>query len=173
MSEKWLNDVTPLMVSKCSHEMTGLNYSILLDKKDIWQAANEMIRREYHLEDISAADFAEGYLLTYHFGRFSNGDRIALRIIASHDDPDVPTISNVYQGADWHERECFDFYGINFSGHKNLIPLLLASDAENGVLRKDESARKTILQLTSSGETVFKKDGFELSTESEAETADA
>ena len=47
------------------------------------------------------------------------------------------TISPVFPGANWHERETHDFFGIVFRGHPNLEPLLLPEDATYHPLRKD------------------------------------
>ena len=52
-------------------------------------------------------------------------------------EPELPTISAVYPGANWHEREAHDFFGIRFAGHPNLTPLLLPEDADYHPLRKD------------------------------------
>lgn len=51
--------------------------------------------------------------------------------------PEVPTISRVFPGANWHEREAHDFFGLVFSGHPNLKPFLLPEDADFHPLRKD------------------------------------
>jgi NADH-quinone oxidoreductase subunit C len=49
----------------------------------------------------------------------------------------LPTLSAIYPGADWHERETHDFFGVIFSGHPDLTPLLLPEDADFHPLRKD------------------------------------
>jgi NADH-quinone oxidoreductase subunit C len=49
----------------------------------------------------------------------------------------VPSISEVFPGANWHERETHEFFGIRFLGHPNLSPLLLPEDATYHPLRKD------------------------------------
>jgi NADH-quinone oxidoreductase subunit C len=51
--------------------------------------------------------------------------RLVLRLIVPHNAPKAPSISAIFPGADWHELECFDFYGIDFTGHPNLHFLLL------------------------------------------------
>ncbi len=51
--------------------------------------------------------------------------------------PEVPTLSDLFPGANWHERETHEFFGIRFTGHPNLSPLLLPEDATYHPLRKD------------------------------------
>jgi NADH-quinone oxidoreductase subunit C len=49
----------------------------------------------------------------------------------------LPTISRVYAGANWHERECWEMFGIAFEGHPDLRKLYLPSEFEGNPLRKD------------------------------------
>lgn len=52
-------------------------------------------------------------------------------------DPHAESWVAVYPGADWHERECWEMYGIVFDGHPNLRRLYLPADFEGNPLRKD------------------------------------
>jgi NADH-quinone oxidoreductase subunit C len=50
--------------------------------------------------------------------------------------PSCPTITHIYMGANWHERECHEMFGIDFVGHPNLVRLYLPEDFEGNPLRK-------------------------------------
>ncbi|MBU0674076.1 MAG: NADH-quinone oxidoreductase subunit C [Proteobacteria bacterium] len=66
--------------------------------------------------------------------------RIVIRCRINRGTPELPTISGVYPGANWHERETHDFFGIIFTGHPDLSPLLLPEDADFHPLLKDFKA---------------------------------
>ena len=63
--------------------------------------------------------------------------RIVVRARIPRANPELPTISGVFPGANWHERETHDFFGIRFAGHPNLKPFLLPEDADFHPLLKD------------------------------------
>lgn len=75
--------------------------------------------------------------VVYHL--FSMKHRHALRLKAEVPDNDarIDSVMPVWIGANWHERECYDMYGIFFSGHPDLRRVLLPEDWEGHPLRKD------------------------------------
>ena len=94
-----------------------------------------------------ASDLTEGIEVQYHFSLLDGPTRLVLRLIVPHDAPDVPSIAAIYPGANWHECECFDFYGIRFVGHPDLHRLLLPEDFEGHPLLKAPEARRSLGEL--------------------------
>ncbi|WP_252368511.1 NADH-quinone oxidoreductase subunit C, partial [Streptomyces hygroscopicus] len=62
---------------------------------------------------------------------------LLVRTTVPHDAPTLPTATGVYAGAAWHERETHEMFGIGFTGHPGLAPLLLPDGFEGHPLRKD------------------------------------
>jgi NADH-quinone oxidoreductase subunit C len=60
-----------------------------------------------------------------------------LKVNLSKDDLEVPSVTDLYAGANWMERETFDFYGIQFSNHPNLSRILNVDDMDYHPMRKE------------------------------------
>jgi NADH-quinone oxidoreductase subunit C len=101
--------------------------------------ATELDREGLSLDTITGVDWmAEGQMeVVYDFFHPLKNLRVVVRTRVPRDNPELPTISGVFPGANWHERETHDFFGIRFSGHPDLSPFLLPEDADYHPLRKD------------------------------------
>ncbi|MFJ9429245.1 NADH-quinone oxidoreductase subunit C [Streptomyces sp. NPDC101490] len=63
--------------------------------------------------------------------------RLLVRTTVPHEAAVLPTARGIYAGADWHERETHEMFGVDFTGHPHLVPLLLPENFEGHPLRKD------------------------------------
>lgn len=70
--------------------------------------------------------------------------RVTLKCDLPRSAPHVPTATTVYGGADWHERETWELFGVVFNGHPRLRRLLLADWQEGYPMRKDAPLRARI-----------------------------
>ncbi|RZI60788.1 MAG: NADH-quinone oxidoreductase subunit C [Zymomonas sp.] len=92
-----------------------------------------------NLTDICGVDYPERvqrFDVVYHLLSPHLNQRIRVKVRTNEDDP-VPSVTGVYAGADWFEREAYDLYGILFTGHPDLRRILTDYGFEGHPLRKD------------------------------------
>jgi NADH-quinone oxidoreductase subunit C len=78
------------------------------------------------------------FAAVYHLLSYRNNSRLRLRVYAQDDDfPVVPTVTEVWNSANWYEREAFDLFGIHFSGHPDLRRILTDYGFVGHPFRKD------------------------------------
>lgn len=75
--------------------------------------------------------------IVYHLHSFVNNHRLRIKATTETSDPSFLTATTIWPSADWMERETYDFYGINFEGHPNLLRILNVDDMVGFPLRKD------------------------------------
>ena len=78
----------------------------------------------------------------YNLLSIARSDRLLVRVSLSEDDPRLPTVTDIWVGANWFEREAFDLMGITFEGHPNLTRILTHGGFKGHPLRKDYAADK-------------------------------
>jgi NADH-quinone oxidoreductase subunit C len=77
------------------------------------------------------------FLVVYHLFSLRHGHRLRVKVSLGGEDPVIDSVVSVWETADWHERECFDLFGIRFRNHPDLRRILLPEDFEGHPLRKD------------------------------------
>ena len=75
--------------------------------------------------------------VVYHLQSIANKARLRLKARVSGAKPEIDSVSTVYRGAEWYERETFDLFGIRFLNHPNLTRIMMPEDWEGHPLRKD------------------------------------
>jgi len=120
----------------------GYHLDVDLPPEKVPEAAEILLKENFFIESITGVDWIDEQQLeaVYDFNHFDELCRVVIRTRTDRNNPEIPTISHIYQGANWHERETHDFFGIKFAGHPNLEPLLLPEDADFHPLLKDFKA---------------------------------
>ncbi len=110
---------------------------------DRWVAAATAARDDPELDCtffdwLSAVDELDaGFAVVAHLYSIGRAHHLLLRTMIPAAGPVVPTLTGVFAGAAWHERETHEMFGIDVVGHPGLTPLLLPDGFEGHPLRKD------------------------------------
>jgi NADH-quinone oxidoreductase subunit C/D len=94
-----------------------------------------------HITDVCSADYPEDperFEVIYHLLSLPHSTRIRLKARVPEDEPSITSVTSIWQGANFMEREVYDLMGIKFAGHPDLRRILMPEDYEEGYpLRKD------------------------------------
>jgi len=85
---------------------------------------------------MTAVDNGSNLTLYYRLANLDNNSEVWLVVENVPYGAEVPSLYDIFEGADWHERECYDLFGVKFSNHPNLKRILLPEDYEGHPLLK-------------------------------------
>ncbi|MEU6296532.1 NADH-quinone oxidoreductase subunit C [Streptomyces erythrochromogenes] len=138
-----LPDAAPTVFG--AEAVAELSYDVLTVDVPVgsWISALEIARDKLgctYFDWLSAVDEpGTGFRVCAHVASLENHRvrRLLLRTTVPHSAPSLPSAVAVYAGAEWHERETFEMFGITFTDHPHLVHLLLPENFEGHPLRKD------------------------------------
>jgi NADH-quinone oxidoreductase subunit C len=82
------------------------------------------------------------FVIVYHLFSLSLKHRLRVEVPVEEEDPEVDSLTSLWPGADWLEREVWDMFGIRFRGHPNLTRILMYEEFVGHPLRKDYAVNK-------------------------------
>jgi NADH-quinone oxidoreductase subunit C len=131
----------PPYFEKVEFASRGIHLDATVPAGQVVAVASLIDQQEFAIDAVTGVDWIaeEQMEVVYDFYHPTEPWRVAVRTRVPRADPEVPTISEVFPGANWHERETHEFFGIRFAGHPNLTPFILPEDADYHPLRKDFS----------------------------------
>jgi NADH-quinone oxidoreductase subunit C len=93
-----------------------------------------------YLTDITAIHYPEkenALGVIYHLHSLTNNVRVRIKVFVAVSDPTIPSATELWNGANWMERETFDFFGIQFTGHPDLRRILNVDDMTVFPMRRE------------------------------------
>ncbi len=90
-----------------------------------------------YLADITGIDWKDRIELVYRATKLATNAKVVVRCDLDREAPKVDSVTTVWKGADFQEREVFDLMGVEFTGHPDLRRILLPEEWEGHPLRKD------------------------------------
>jgi len=134
----------PATVNQVEYRQRGYHLEVLLRPDQVREFAEILRGYQFYPVFVSAVHLEPAIEITYQFASFSQPLRLVGRSPVN-DDNTIPSIADLFGGANWHERETRDMFGVVFSGHPYLEPLLLAEeDADLRPLLKQEGKLKPV-----------------------------
>jgi NADH-quinone oxidoreductase subunit C len=114
-------------------------------KKDQFIHLAKFIREDSDLEfvmckDVTAIDWAtrkKRFTVVYHVYSFKLNFQIRLKVNIDSEPPAIETVTSIWPGANWYERETYDMYGVKFINHPDLRRMYMPEGFEHHPLRKD------------------------------------
>ncbi len=86
---------------------------------------------------MSCVDYQEYFQMVYFLHSLEREQTLVVKVDVSYEEPSIPSLTSVWQAAEWYEREAHDLFGIAFEGHPDLSPLLLYEGFEGYPGRKE------------------------------------
>jgi NADH-quinone oxidoreductase subunit C len=115
--------------------------SLTIEKDQIRGACSALIAAGYNaFQDVTAVDWfpsAPRFQVVYHTCSHKYKEVIRLKVLVDEADPSVDSITPVWPGANYYEREVFDLFGIRFEGHPDLRRIMMPDEWKGYPLRKD------------------------------------
>jgi len=96
-----------------------------------------------YIVDVVGADYYgrdPRFEVVYHLYSIRKKHRIRVKVRVNEGET-VPSVTSIWPGANWPEREVYDMYGVSFDGHPNMKRIYMAEDWEGHPLRKDYPLR--------------------------------
>ena len=138
--QKALAPLSLEQVAEGDYAKTGCHLEVTAAPAQMPEVAEKMLSLGCFLESLTGLHYPEHFTLVYHFGNFRELCRAAVHVKVPLDQEAV-SISQVYPGANWYEREVYDLYGLRFAGHPDLRRILLPFDADfHPLLKKFEAS---------------------------------
>jgi NADH-quinone oxidoreductase subunit C len=138
-----LTSLTQLLGPKLQEkiEFRGESTFVILpgDLRDVAQFCRDELSLDYLIDISSVDNFGEEprFEIVYELYSMTLGIHLRLKLRVSEDEGEVPTVSDIWPTANWHEREIYDMMGLRFAGHPDLRRILMWDGYPYFPLRKE------------------------------------
>ena len=147
-----INEITSLLKSKFPDSLLNVvsedkRINLLVKKEELYQILSQLKDTGFnHLSDVTAVDYIDEqeFELIYHLWSHQEKIRAIVKVRIPRESPTVKSVVDLWTGAQIHEREDHELFGINFEGNPNLLPLFLEDWEEMPPFRKDFDTRKYV-----------------------------
>jgi len=153
MDNAKLKELVTGIVSEASFEESKQFLTVTVSPAQLHQLLKSLKERPDTSFDflfcISGVDIQDKLMVVYHLESTAHGHKIVLKTgTENREKPEMESIVDLYKGAELHENEIFDLFGIVFNGHPNLRRMFMPDDWNGYPLRKDYVDEVNIIDLS-------------------------
>ena len=143
------DQILSLVKSSCSHgdcsvDENATPKAIRIDKRDLIPTMQNLLNDPAAYFDmlscvtgVDNGPDAGTMEIVYNLYSIPLDHHLMIKVMITRDQPEIESVSSIWETADWLEREIFDLFGVNFLNHPDLRRILLPADWEGHPLRKD------------------------------------
>jgi NADH-quinone oxidoreductase subunit C len=96
---------------------------------------------------VTAVDWRTHFTMVYHLTSTTHRHTVVVKVKLDHDQPRIKTAADIWRTAEFHEREAYDLFGIEFIGHPDLRRLFMTDEWKGWPLRKDYEDPVNMIKL--------------------------
>jgi NADH:ubiquinone oxidoreductase subunit C len=140
MNNEALKNYICSLNAEASFDETGDWLNIVLPSASWKATAASLLEGEAqfdHLFCVTCIDWKTHLTMVYHLSSTIHRNTIVAKIDLDRNDPSIETVSDIWRTAEFHEREVYEMFGVQFKGHPDLRRLILTDDFNGFPLRKD------------------------------------
>ena len=140
MSNEEIKEYIISIQPTATFDETGEWLNILLEPNGWKQLAKDLRHSKFdfdYLFCITCIDWKTHLTMVYHLSSTTYRHSIVIKFNLDRNNPEIETVSDIWRTAEFHEREVFELFGVQFLNHPDLRRLILTDDFEGYPLRKD------------------------------------
>ncbi|MBA2498130.1 MAG: NADH-quinone oxidoreductase subunit C [Chitinophagaceae bacterium] len=140
MTNEGIKEFITQFQPSATFDETGEWLNILIDAGD-WKPLARQLRNEPNRYDylfcLTCIDWKTHLTMVYHLSSTTHRHTIVIKAKTDRTNPVIDTVSDIWKTANFHEREVYELFGVQFANHPDLRKLILTDDFEGYPLRKD------------------------------------
>ncbi len=140
MSNEELKEYLSSVVAEATYDETGEWLNITIPSQEWKRLALSLRNSRFdfdYLFCLTCIDWKTHLTMVYHLSSTTHRHTIVIKTNLDRNNPEIETVSDIWQTANFHERETFELFGPRFINHPDLRRLILTDDFEGFPLRKD------------------------------------
>lgn len=105
-----------------------------------WKSFAQHLRSDRKMDFlfcVTCVDWKTHLTMVYHLRSTQTDETLVIKVQLDRNSPEIATVSDIWRTAEFHEREAFEMFGVQFTNHPDLRKLILPDDFEGYPMRKD------------------------------------